>query len=82
MVGQHHGVQLHGVDDVGVVADDAREPRLPDLGQLFGRERRRLVGELVPGYNIMLLFSALEYENLTDIKKEVNMGKTSGHREN
>lgn len=49
MVGQHHGVQLHGVDDVGVVADDSRESRLPDLRQLLWSEGGGLVGKLVPG---------------------------------
>lgn len=48
MIGQHHRVDLDGVDQVGVVADDAAQLGLAHLLQLLGREGGRLVGQLVP----------------------------------
>lgn len=48
MIGQHHRVDLHRIDQIGVVADEPRQLGLADLLELFGREGRRLVRQFVP----------------------------------
>lgn len=48
VVGQHHWVDLNRVNQIGVVAHHARQFDLADFLELLGRERGRLVGELVP----------------------------------
>lgn len=48
MIGQHHGVQLDGLDEVRVVAEDAGDASLADLLELSGAEGRRLVAQFVP----------------------------------
>lgn len=48
MIGQDHRVYLGGVNQVGVVTNEARQLGLSHLLQLFGREGGRLIGQLVP----------------------------------
>ena len=48
MIGHDEWVELDGLEQVRVVADDARHARLADDGQLLGREGRRLAAQFVP----------------------------------
>lgn len=48
MIWQHHRINLDGVNQVRVIANDARQLGLAHLLQLLGRKGRRLIGQFVP----------------------------------
>lgn len=48
MIWQHHGINLDGINQVRVIANDARQLGLAHLLQLLGRKGGRLIGQFVP----------------------------------
>lgn len=48
VIGQHHWINLNRVDQISVVAHNARQLDFANFLQLFGREWRRLIGQFIP----------------------------------